>query len=399
MARNDLTEQTILDLSGEDELCQVRELVLREHGLSEVGPLLEQLTALEVLSLSNNAVHSLAGCASMGRLTTLNINFNRVASLEPLSSCPLLEKLFASSNKISTVAPLAACTRLKELSLFRNLVASLDGTLAVLGQLTALRVLDLGANPCALGSPYRHRIVSTLRLECLDGDPLTELDGELAADFGASSGARGQGEAAASADTRGAAASGAGSPARRPTTAPARHSKSLFRAADSQKEAACRPPAEESAAWRAPRPSAEAPRGRGPWPRGELWRRGSRGSLKPRWPAWQATPSSTPTPSYSTTCRKRSSSGPTHPRCRRMQRTCPAAQKVPCSLLYICITMGSPACLRASRLTCLSPCAPPHLAPLALRFQPASTRLARPPALGRRRRGGRVRHEPSAANG
>ena len=236
MARNDLTEQTILDLSGEDELCQVRELVLREHGLSEVGPLLEQLTALEVLSLSNNAVHSLAGCASMGRLTTLNINFNRVASLEPLSSCPLLEKLFASSNKISTVAPLAACTRLKELSLFRNLVASLDGTLAVLEQLTALRVLDLGANPCALGSPYRHRIVSTLRLECLDGDPLTELDGELAADFGAPSGASGQGETAASADTRGAAASGgAGSPARRPTTAPARHSKSLFRAADSRK--------------------------------------------------------------------------------------------------------------------------------------------------------------------
>lgn len=261
----DLTEQTILELSGEDELCQVRELVLRERGLSEVGPLLEQLTALEVLSLSNNNVHSLAGCASMGRLTTLNINFNRIASLEPLSNCPLLEKLFASSNKISTVAPLAACTRLKELSLFRNLVASLDGTLAVLEQLTALRVLDLGANPCALGPPYRHRIVSTLRLECLDGDPLTELDSELAADFGASSGASGQRVAAASADTRGVAASGAGSPSRRPTTAPAPHSKSLFRAPDSQK----RPPADERAAWLTLRPSAESPRGRGPWPRGE----------------------------------------------------------------------------------------------------------------------------------
>ena len=236
----DLTEQTILELSGEDELCQVRELVLRERGLSEVGPLLERLTALEVLSLSNNNVHSLAGCASMGRLTTLNINFNRIASLEPLSNCPLLEKLFASSNKISTVAPLAACMRLKELSLFRNLVVSLDATLAVLKQLPALRVLDLGANPCALGPPYRHRIVSTLSLECLDGDPLTELDSELAADFAASSGASGQRAAAASADTRGVAASGAGSPSRRPTTAPAPHSKSLFRALDSQKRAARR---------------------------------------------------------------------------------------------------------------------------------------------------------------
>ena len=56
----------------------------------------------------------------------------------------------------------------------------------------------------------------------------------------ASSGASGQRVAAASADTRGEAASGAGSPYRRPTTAPAPHSKSLFRAPDSQKRAARR---------------------------------------------------------------------------------------------------------------------------------------------------------------
>ena len=364
---------------------------------SEVGPLLEQLTALEVLSLSNNTVHSLAGCASMGRLTTLNINFNRVASLEPLSSCPLLEKLFASSNKISTVAPLAACTRLKELSLFRNLVASLDGTLAVLEQLTALRVLDLGANPCALGSPYRHRIVSTLRLECLDGDPLTELDGELAADFGAPSGASEQGEAAASTDTRGGGERRrrlAGSPA---DDRPARHPRACFVPPTVEKGAACsRPPTKAPpGAHRAlqPRAPAAEARGRvgscggvGAVARSSLGGRRGRRPL----PQLQRHPTRLLVASGARAGRPILGAGGCSELVRRHRR-CPAA-----SCIFVSQWGRLPA---RSRLTCLSPCAPPHLAPLALRFQPASTRLGRPPALGRRRRGGRVRHEPSAANG
>ena len=164
-------------------------------------------------------------CTSMSMLTTLNINFNRVSSLEPLSHCPMLEKLFASSNKISSVAPLAACTRLGELSLFRNLVASLDATLAVLEKLSALWVLDLAANPCALGAPYRHRIVSTLHLSTLDGDSLTELDTQLAAEYIASS----KGEQQVVVNAASGAADAPPSPSRRPTTAPAPRSKSLFR--------------------------------------------------------------------------------------------------------------------------------------------------------------------------
>ena len=219
----ELTPQDILDYAGETDLGQVRELVLRNHGIAEVGATFEPLTSLEVLSLSNNLVHSLAACAGMSRLTTLNINFNRVSSLEPVSHCALLERLFASSNKISGVAPLAACTRLSALSLYRNQVASLDATLAVLERLPALRSLDLGANPCALGPPYRHRIVSALpALETLDGDTLTELDAQLATDFGRSAGG------GTAAQQPSVVVEPGASPSRRPTTAPPR-SKNLFR--------------------------------------------------------------------------------------------------------------------------------------------------------------------------
>ena len=81
-ASGELTPEDILDYAGETDLQQVRELVLRSHGISEVGATFAPLTSLEVLSLSNNLVRSLAACAGMSRLTTLNINFNRVSSLE-----------------------------------------------------------------------------------------------------------------------------------------------------------------------------------------------------------------------------------------------------------------------------------------------------------------------------
>ena len=44
--------------------------------------------------------------------------------------------------------------------------------------------LDLGANPCATGPSYRHRLVVNLPgLRTLDGDALSDLDRELAASF------------------------------------------------------------------------------------------------------------------------------------------------------------------------------------------------------------------------
>ena len=80
-ARAPPTTQELLELSGEDQLDQVRELVLRDAGLAAIGTLLEPLVALEVLSLSNNLLRSLEGC-SLARLLVLNVNFNRIASLE-----------------------------------------------------------------------------------------------------------------------------------------------------------------------------------------------------------------------------------------------------------------------------------------------------------------------------
>ena len=78
------TAAEMLELSGEDSLEQIRELVLRDRGLRDVSALLTPLVALEVLSLSDNYVSTLSGWPTFGSLSVLNINFNRVTSLEPL---------------------------------------------------------------------------------------------------------------------------------------------------------------------------------------------------------------------------------------------------------------------------------------------------------------------------
>ena len=179
-----LTEADLLDLAGESELEAVSTLILREQEITSLDPaLFGRLSACEILSLSNNAICSLAPCSSMLQLQVLNINFNRISDLRPLAQCVELRQLFASNNKISSITALGRCMRLSSLSLFRNQLSSLDAAINVLRTLSSLTELDLGSNPCALGPPYRHRLVRELNLKTLDGDSLTELDADLAADF------------------------------------------------------------------------------------------------------------------------------------------------------------------------------------------------------------------------
>ena len=180
------THQDLCELAGEDSVDQIRELVLRSHGLHDASlePLLTPLSSLEVLSLSNNCLRTLVSFPSFANLTTLNVNFNSIGSLEPLVVCTNLEKLYAASNKISSIAPLAALERLRTLSLYRNRLGSLDGCLDVLAGLLFIDELDLGANPCATGPAYRHTLVASLgKLATLDGDALSDLDRELAASY------------------------------------------------------------------------------------------------------------------------------------------------------------------------------------------------------------------------
>eukprot|EP00899_Mesostigma_viride_P006582 jgi/Mesvir1/15925/Mv08249-RA.1 len=173
--------QEMLEMSGENALEDIVELTMREAGIRSISAVCPRLVKLEVLSLSHNRLQDLEGFASLKQLRHLNLNNNNVASFRGIEECKLLEKLYCSNNKIRNLEPLASCPNLRTIGLFRNALANLDAALATLRTLADLRCLELNGNPCSFSQEYKHRLVTELSLEELDGEPVTELDRELAA--------------------------------------------------------------------------------------------------------------------------------------------------------------------------------------------------------------------------
>ncbi len=202
-----ITVDTALRASGEDALGWVRELVLRGAQPPVAGfepDCAASLAAsLELLSLSRNAVRSLASFMPLQALVELNLNFNAIgpallpppttatttaaaaaaATTRAATALPNLRKLYLSNNRLQTLAGLADLSpRLETVCLFKNKLLHLEEALGALRQLPRLRALDLGGNPCSLGMcDYKHTVVLRLRkLDSLDGDPVQALDRQLA---------------------------------------------------------------------------------------------------------------------------------------------------------------------------------------------------------------------------
>jgi hypothetical protein len=178
-----LTKEDILELAGEPALDDVRDLNLRGQKLDTFESFSLLLPNLLALSLSHNLLSSLKGFCHLIQLQSLNLNFNCLTTLEGIQPCVSLQHLYAANNKISDLTPLACLTSLRTVSMYRNSITSLESTLAVLTDFPSLSDLDLGGNPCSQVPDYKTRIVLELpTLTLLDGDVLTELDREMAAE-------------------------------------------------------------------------------------------------------------------------------------------------------------------------------------------------------------------------
>jgi hypothetical protein len=178
---NLITLSDALEFSGEDDVQQIRELVLRNLDAKDFHPdCAHVLTQLEVLSLSHNNFQTLHKFEGMQNLVELNLNFNQVTSLSGLK-CHGLRKLFLSNNRVSSLDYLRNFPALDTLCLYRNSVPDLDAALGILKKLKKLRCLDLDGNPCVLKKKgYKHYIIRALpRVDQLDGDTVQTLDREL----------------------------------------------------------------------------------------------------------------------------------------------------------------------------------------------------------------------------
>ncbi|CAH0374113.1 unnamed protein product [Pelagomonas calceolata] len=179
---NEATEALCLEASGDGTLDDVQQLVLRNKDLTGLA-CASKLTHLSVLSLSHNRLTTVASLTPIKTLEVLNVNFNRLTDLVQLAQCPKLQKIYASNNLITNVDGLASLKQLKTLCLFANDIERCELVLDALSR-CPLTELDLDGNPLAREEGYRHHAVARLsRLEALDGEPVQDLDRELARDY------------------------------------------------------------------------------------------------------------------------------------------------------------------------------------------------------------------------
>ncbi|CAK9018678.1 Internalin A [Durusdinium trenchii] len=103
-----LSENTVLVVSGEDCVEDVRHLVFRFQRLQSLtaqGSVdLNRLQGLEVLSLSHNQLRDLQPLSALVSLSEVNLNFNQIEDLSPLFDCLQLTKVFAAHNRVSSIA-------------------------------------------------------------------------------------------------------------------------------------------------------------------------------------------------------------------------------------------------------------------------------------------------------
>ena len=80
-------------------------------------PQLQQLYALDNLSLMNNRITDITALAKLGGLDTLNLSGNQIEDISPLAELPGLRTLYLDDNPISDFTPLYGLERLNTLSI------------------------------------------------------------------------------------------------------------------------------------------------------------------------------------------------------------------------------------------------------------------------------------------
>lgn len=161
--------------------------MLRDEGLfvfeSSERLNIGRLVGLEYLCLSHNKLINLHGVGECLNLIELNLSFNNIEDIYPLKNCVRLEKLWLANNRIEDIKVIAELKSLKLVSLYRNKVKSLDEVIMIFRQLPKLEELDLDRNPATRRYLYKYDLLFSLQLLRLDGEPVSEIDYELAKSF------------------------------------------------------------------------------------------------------------------------------------------------------------------------------------------------------------------------
>lgn len=136
--------------SAWDNLLQTKVLYLgnNEESISDLS-VLEGVTQLEELYLSDSSITHLSSIASMTNLRILHLDHVPILDLKPLSNMTQLEELWLDYSLIESIAPLSGLHSLKRLGLRGTSISSIEG----LGQLSKLEHLEISKTSVSDLSP------------------------------------------------------------------------------------------------------------------------------------------------------------------------------------------------------------------------------------------------------
>lgn len=183
----ELTEEEVLAAAEGSALSDILQLLYRHHFLQSLRTPnavdFGEMLSLRILSLSHNLLTDIGPVADLPSLLELNVNSNRISDLGPAFLCEALESLLAANNCVVSIEGIAL-HKLQRLSLFSNEIADRDLLLDSLSNLSMLRRLDIGGNPCYDDVSQRYCVLRALpTLKELDGESLKDVDWQLADDF------------------------------------------------------------------------------------------------------------------------------------------------------------------------------------------------------------------------
>ncbi len=138
----DVQANRIQDVGPLANLTQLVHLYLNSNQISDIGPL-ASLVNLQSLDLGINDIRDISPLANMGMLRSLRVDNNDgIRDLTPLGELTLLDYLGVSGNAVSDVSPLRTLTRLESLDVGFNLITDISA----LASLSRLKNLSIMAN-------------------------------------------------------------------------------------------------------------------------------------------------------------------------------------------------------------------------------------------------------------
>lgn len=126
------------------KLQNLTSLKLSNCAITDVSAL-SGLSNLQILDLSGNVITDISSLSGLTSLTEVNLNGNAVSSISSLASAASLAKLDITGNQVTSLTPLSNKTSLTELHASQNGISDLTP----LGTCTALTTLEISNNAVA----------------------------------------------------------------------------------------------------------------------------------------------------------------------------------------------------------------------------------------------------------